>query len=714
MRGIRRRAVAVLVGVVGWSLRLAPFADAAPSGFTIEALPFTGLTEPSTVEFASTGQVFVAERRGVIDVYDNLDDPSPRVTADLRLRVFNGGDRGLLGMALDPQYPSRPYLWALYSKNADIAGTPPKFGSGPVDSDSCGDADANDCRISAELTRLTLDPADGTWTGTEKVLLNDWCQQFGSHSIGTVVFGQDGYLYVGAGDGGNYNVVDTGNQGAVAQRCTDPSGAGGALRAQAARRPATDPMTLDGAIVRLDPDTGLAAPGNPFAGDPNQLKQRVLAYGLRNPYRFAPRPGTNELWVGDVGWTAWEELDRIVVDISAENFGWPCYEGPGRQSGYDNANAALCESLYGQGASAVQEPVLSYNHGDRVGGTACPSGGSSVSAVAFSTNSSAYPAAYRNGLFFGDYSRHCLWYAPVVGSAIDAGAVSVFDATTYPADLKVGPNGDIYLVDIVSGQVKRIRYSAGGNTPPIAVARANKTNGPTPLTVQFDGSGSGDPDDSSSISYAWDLDGDGQYDDSTAIKPTWTYTSPGQVMVRLEVTDNAGATSTATVTVTPGSAAPVITLTSSATATPWKVGDTVSFSATANDAEDGALPANRISTKLVLKHCPGGINCHEHVQSTYPGTSGSFVAPDHEYPAYLELQTTANGLVGDIGHRHVTTGPRHGEPFVRHSPERTSSDCGTRGTHNSLRADGDPRLGQQHRSREPATARWHLRVQIVV
>lgn len=145
-------------------------------------MPFGGLLEPSSVEFAATGQVFVAERRGVIKVFDNLDDATSTTVADLRLRVFNGGDRGLLGIALDPQYPARPYLWALYAKDAEVGGAVPKYGNATSGTDSCADVDANDCRVSGELTRLTLDPANGTWTGTESVLLNGWCQQFGSHS----------------------------------------------------------------------------------------------------------------------------------------------------------------------------------------------------------------------------------------------------------------------------------------------------------------------------------------------------------------------------------------------------------------------------------------------------------------------------------------------------------------------------------------------------
>lgn len=146
-------------------------------------------------------------------------------------------------MALDPQYPTRPYLWVLYAKDADSGQNPPKYGTATSDTDPCPvDGGANDCRVTGELSRLTLNPVDGTWTNQETVLVTGWCQQFGSHSIGTIVFGQDGYLYVSSGDGASYNQVDAGNLGS--QKCDDPAGEGGALRAQSVRRPAGGPAVL--------------------------------------------------------------------------------------------------------------------------------------------------------------------------------------------------------------------------------------------------------------------------------------------------------------------------------------------------------------------------------------------------------------------------------------------------------------------------------------
>ena len=87
---------------------------ALPSGFQ-ETTVFTGLTNPTAIEFASDGRVFVAEKRGVIKVFDNLSDTTPAVFADLNINVYNFWDRGLLGMALDPDFPASPYVYVLYA-----------------------------------------------------------------------------------------------------------------------------------------------------------------------------------------------------------------------------------------------------------------------------------------------------------------------------------------------------------------------------------------------------------------------------------------------------------------------------------------------------------------------------------------------------------------------------------------------------------------------
>ena len=164
----------------------------------------------------------------MVKVFDNLSDTTPTILADLNVNVYNFWDRGLLGMALDPANSS---LFVLYTYDADIGGTAPKYGTPGVYSDPCpgGAATTTGCRVSGRLSRLNAS------TGAETVLINDWCQQFPSHSIGALDFGADGMLYVSGGDGASFNVVDYGNLGG--NLCTDPSNEGGAIRSQDSAEP---------------------------------------------------------------------------------------------------------------------------------------------------------------------------------------------------------------------------------------------------------------------------------------------------------------------------------------------------------------------------------------------------------------------------------------------------------------------------------------------
>ncbi len=95
-----------------------------PSGFQ-ETVAISGLENPTTLRFASDGRVFVAEKSGVIKVFDGLDDTEPGTFADLRTEVDNYWDRGLLGLALDPGFPATPYVYVLYTYDAPPGGTAP-------------------------------------------------------------------------------------------------------------------------------------------------------------------------------------------------------------------------------------------------------------------------------------------------------------------------------------------------------------------------------------------------------------------------------------------------------------------------------------------------------------------------------------------------------------------------------------------------------------
>jgi Glucose / Sorbosone dehydrogenase len=261
----------------------------------------------------------------VIKVFDSLTDTTADVFADLNVNVHNFWDRGLLGMTLAPNFPTNPYVYVLYTYDHVLApsSSTPRWGTPGVYSDPCPappGATADGCVVSGRLSRLQA--AGNAMTGSEQVLVEDCCQQYPSHSVGTVRFGRDGALYASAGDGASFNFADWGQDGSPVNPCGDPPGPpgttlspptaeGGALRSQDLRT-TSDPVSLDGSIIRVDPATGAGLPNNPLAASSDPNAKRIIAHGLRNPFRFTQRPGTDELWIGDVGWNDWEEINRVV------------------------------------------------------------------------------------------------------------------------------------------------------------------------------------------------------------------------------------------------------------------------------------------------------------------------------------------------------------------------------------------------------------------
>ena len=227
--------------------------------------------------------------------------------------------------------------------------------------------------------------------------------------------------------------------------------------------------TLDGAILRVNPDTGAGLPDNPLASS----MQTPMRGGSS---RMAAKSLPNDLPAGDCrssssamsdGTRGRRSTALSIPRGTVENFGWPCYEGDrsgsARQPGLrQRKNLDICESLYAQ-PSAVVAPFASYKHGENVvPNDACPFGpGASVAGLAFQFYTGGpYPPEYDGALFFADYARNCIWVMERSGSELPSPSnVKAFvGGAASPVQLTMGPGGEVYYADFAGGTIKRIRY----------------------------------------------------------------------------------------------------------------------------------------------------------------------------------------------------------------------------------------------------------------
>ena len=250
-------------------------------------------------------------------------------------------------------------MYVLYAYDAAIGGTAPRWGTAGATSDGCPSppgATADGCVVSGRLSRLTA--LGNSMTGPEQVLIEDWCQQYPSHSIGSLDFGPDGALYVTGGDGASFNFVDYGQDGSPLNPCGDPPGGvgavltpptaeGGALRSQDLRTLA-DPTSLDGACCASTPDRRRDA-RQPERGSLDPNARRIVAYGMRNPFRIGGAPRHRR------GLDRRRGLEHLggdqphLIPDRADEPRLALLRGPGRQSGYDSANLSICENLFAAG-----------------------------------------------------------------------------------------------------------------------------------------------------------------------------------------------------------------------------------------------------------------------------------------------------------------------------------------------------------------------------
>ncbi len=398
-----RRLLPALLAVTWAALGFATPARAVsvPDGFVVENAVTSGgvtFTFPTALAFLPDGRLIVCEQGGTAYMVRNgVRLASP--VWDGSTEILSNGDRGLLGVTVDPKYFQNHFVYFLYT----------------VDPDSNGnDGNAN---AFGRLTRYTMRATGDTNTvdpATRTILMGvDWRHgKFDgglSHSIGSLRWGRDGSLMVSAGEGADFNTMDAGGlqPAGFGPGKTDPNEDIGAFRAQ-------DITNLCGKILRLNPANGHGYMSNPFRdSDLTSARSRVFEYGLRNPFRFTVRPGTGSpdtalgnpgtLYIGDVGWGTWEELN--VATQPGLNFGWPCYEGFNPQPAYQAGSPAHngCGSVgTATNPSQWRKPVSVWHHS--VPALSVPPGVFGVASIGgvFYTDS-LYPGDYRGRYFFADY-----------------------------------------------------------------------------------------------------------------------------------------------------------------------------------------------------------------------------------------------------------------------------------------------------------------------
>lgn len=611
-------------------------AQAVPTGFVLEDV-VTGLNLGVGFDFAKDGRIFIAEKRGVVKVVQN-DTLLPTAFVDISLQVNSHADRGLLGIAVHPDFPEQPYIYLLFTHE------PSQYANYPTTSP--GTMDGSGARVS-RLIRLTADASKGynvTVPGSEVVLLGknstfeniaDMAIRNGaqscyknnayvqdclpadetSHTIGTVRFGTDGSLFVGNGDGANFTRVE-----AYATRALDVN-------------------SLAGKIMRINPETGQGYATNPFYnGNLDSNASKVYSLGLRNPFRFTINQTTGEPWIGDVGWGTWEEVNTG----RGANFGWPCYEGGNKTSekagGYQAITA--CQTFYQNPTNLTPSAYGYYRAGV----------GSSVQVGDF-YNGTAYPADYRGGLFISDFNQQWIKYLTFNpdGSVKAVNTFATGEAGV--AQTSAGPDTNLYLMRIYDGKLQRLRYTAAGNNTPVAVAEATPANGEVPLSVSFNSFGSYDAD-AQDLTYLWNF---GNGVTSNEANPTYTYTTRGVYTVTLKVTDTAGASNTTQLTIKAGSNPPVATITSPVDGSFYSVGNVISFSGSGSDAEDGALTGSSLRWDMRLHH-----NEHVHFDElpNTTGPTGSYSVTNHGDNTYLELCLIATDSSGQSDRKCINLYPR--------------------------------------------------------
>ncbi len=331
-----------------------------------------------------SGRLLVVEQTGYIRVLVEGEILTPPFL-DLSSQVAYGGERGLLSMAFPADYHTAGHFYVDYTRAEDGATVVARYSVDPDDSNRA-------VRASEQEGLLVSQP-------------------YPNHNGGMMAFGPDGYLYIALGDGGSGG---------------DPDGNG------------QNRQTLLGSILRIDVEGETQPyailPDNPYAGS-QDYREEIWAYGLRNPWRFSFDRDTGDMYTGDVGQSAWEEVDFQASGSSGGlNYGWNIMEGS------HCYGADTCDH------SGLTLPVFEYGH-DR---------GCSI------TGGYVYRGSRLSGMegvyFFADYCMGTIWGMRENGG--ERTAEVLLDTSLQIVSFGEDRDGEIFVVDL-GGAIYRL--NAGGS-----------------------------------------------------------------------------------------------------------------------------------------------------------------------------------------------------------------------------------------------------------
>jgi glucose/arabinose dehydrogenase len=406
-----RASILVLLGLLP-CMSPYPALAALPDGFQ-EQLILGGLDQPMDFQFLPDGRIVFIEKLGNVRLIANGTlSPTPLLTlTDVNT---NGYERGVSGMAVDPGWPNRPYVYLYYSR------TPPGTTIYLSRFKATGD--------------LSLSSSTNLRLKNRYDILTDLPDAQDEHNGGCLRFGPDGMLYVSTGDDCNICVVQ-------------------------------DSSFFEGKILRLNvsalPDMGpnppskslITPPDNPFPST-NPIARLVFCEGLRNPFRFQIDPVTGHLYIADVGADLFEEINEAA---GAEDFGWPFREGNTVRTWQQ------CTEPGGTGTQTYQSYISGF---DRTGilsaAILCGPRYRPVAGGAYS-----FPSQYDGAVFYTDYYAGFIRVIKPIGTTwyplfTQRGQPNATDWGTGMDEIvkfEVGQDGALYYVDLFPGCLHRIIFT---------------------------------------------------------------------------------------------------------------------------------------------------------------------------------------------------------------------------------------------------------------